>query len=172
MGFIGIGAGLALLLALLTFRAMVRHNRVVRLIHQTPVTTVADLVQSLTARADLAAPTHAAVQGCVVARETTRLTAPITGSSCVAYKVRVYVPSDDYEVPDEDYIEDSKWVPWAINDSTGLALASFDPLRPNPAALHNYWPGRTTTGDTFRDNTPHPLSILPGQGVGFPLFRP
>jgi hypothetical protein len=142
---------------------MVRHNRVVRLIHQTPVTTVADLVQSLTARADLAAPTHAAVQGCVVARETTRLTAPITGSSCVAYKVRVYVPSDDYEVPDENYIEDSKWVPWAINDSTGLALASFDPLRPNPAALHNYWPGRTTTGDTFRDNTPHPLSILPGQ---------
>ncbi len=172
MVLIGIGAGLALLLALLTFRAKVRHHRVVRLIHQTPVTTIADVVQSSTA--DQAAPfcpTHAvqgpthAVQGRVVARETTRLTAPITGSSCVAYKVRVYDPGDG-ETPDENYIEDSKWVPWAVDDGTGLALASFDPFRP-PKALREfywfYWPGRTTTGDRFEDNTPEdntPRSIL------------
>lgn len=181
MGFIGIGAALALLLALLTLRAKAQHDRVVRLIHQTPVTPIADLVQSFTARTDPASPTHAAVQGRVVPRETTRLTAPITGSSCVAYKVRVYEPGDD-ENPDQNYFEDSKWVPWAVDDGTGLALAPFNPFEPPKGYRHPYyWPGRVSTGDTFKDNTPHhtppnslfgrslveerlqALSILPGQ---------
>ncbi len=61
MGFVVLGAAVALLLALLTLRAKARHDRAVRLIHQTPVTTVADLVQSFTARTDPASPTHAAV---------------------------------------------------------------------------------------------------------------
>ena len=67
MGFIGIGAVLALLLAFIMLLAKARHDRGVRLIHQTPVTTIADLVQSFTAHADPASPTRAAVQGCVVA---------------------------------------------------------------------------------------------------------
>ena len=146
MVFIGIGAVLALLLAILTLRAKARHNRAVRLIHQTPVTTIADLVQTFTAHADRASPTHAAVQGCVVARETKRLTAPITGSACVAYRVRVfYDPGEDD--PDENYIEDSKWVPWAVDDGTGLALAPFNPLE---------LPGTQFSGDTFK-KTPQQL---------------
>ena len=159
MGFIGIGAVLALLLALITFRARIRHARAVRLIHQTPVTTIADLAQSFTAHADPASPTRAAVQGCVVARETTRLTAPITGSSCVAYKVRAYKASDEFADTDTNYIEDSKWVPWAVDDGTGLALAPFNPFEP-PKTLHRdhycYWPGRESTGYTFK-NTPQHL---------------
>ena len=85
MVFIGIGAVLALLLAVLALRAKARHERVLRLIRQTPVTTIADLVQASTAHADSSTRTHAAVQSRVVAREPTRLTAPITGSSCVGY---------------------------------------------------------------------------------------
>ena len=118
--FIGIGAVLALLFTLITFWARIRHARAVRLIHQTPVTPIGDLVQSFTAYPDPSTRTHAAVQGCVVARDTTRLTAPITGSSCVAYKVRVYKASDDDESDDTNYIEDSKWVPWAVDDVPGL----------------------------------------------------
>ena len=151
MGFIGIGAVLALLLAFIMLLAKARHDRGVRLIHQTPVTTIADLVQSFTAHADPASPTRAAVQGCVVARDTTRLTAPITGSSCVAYKVRVYKASDDDEFPDTNYIEDSKWVPWAVDDGTGLALAPFNPFEPPKGYRYPYyWPGRESTGDTFK----------------------
>ena len=145
MGFIGIGAVLALLLAFLTLRAKARHDRAVRLIHQTPVTPIADLVQSFTAHADPASPTPAAVQGRVVARETTRLTAPLTGSSCVAYKVRVY-KLGDADNDDENYIEDSRWVPWAVNDGTGLALAPFNPLE-----YPFFWPGTKSSGDTFKD---------------------
>ena len=114
----------------------------------------------------------------------TRLTAPITGSSCVAYAVRVFYDWGDDETPDENYIEDSKWVPWAVDDGTGLALAPFNPFEP-PKTLHRdhycYWSGTEYTGDTFKDNTPHhasketvwgrslveerlqALSILPGQ---------
>ena len=169
MGFIGIGAALALLLAFLTLRAKARHNRAVRLIHQTPIATIADLVQTFTAHPDPSTRTHAAVQGCVVARETTRLTAPITGSSCVAYEVRVFYDPGDDETPDKNYIEDSEWVPWAVDDGTGLALAPFNPFEP-PKAFNRdhycYWPGRESTGDTFKNNTPHhplSISILPGQ---------
>ncbi len=52
MGLIGIGAGLALLLVFLTLRAKARRDRVVRLIRETPVTPIADLVQTFTAHAD------------------------------------------------------------------------------------------------------------------------
>ncbi len=135
MVLIGIGAALALLLAILTLRAKARHNRAVRLIHQTPVTTIADLVQTFTAHPDPSTRTHAAVEGCIVARETTRLTAPITGSSCVAYEVRVFYDPGDDETPDKNYIEDSEWVPWAVDDGTGLALAPFNPFEP-PKALN------------------------------------
>ena len=156
MGFVVLGAAVALLLALLTLRAKARHDRAVRLIHQTPVTTVADLVQSIETHADPVSPTLAAVQGRVVARETTRLTAPITNSSCVAYKVRVYTPDDDDETTPLNYIEESEWVPWAVDDGTGLALAPFNPFEP-PKALHRdsycYWPGRESTGDTFKNDT-------------------
>ena len=150
MGFVGIGAVLGLLFTLITLRAKIRHDRAVRLIHQTPVTPIADVVQS--AHGDPAIPTHAAVQGRVVARETTRLTAPITGSSCVAYEVRVYDPGDD-ENPDTNYIKDSKWVPWAIDDGTGLALVPFNPFEPPNGVFPCYWPGSESTGDTFKNNT-------------------
>ena len=160
MVFIGIGAALALLLAFLTLRAKARHNRAVRLIHQTSVTTIADLVQS--AHADPASPTHAAVEGRVVARETTRLTAPITGSSCVAYKVRVYEPGE--EDADENYIEDSKWLPWAVDDGTGPALAPFNPFEP-PEALNRdhycYWPATESTEDTFKNTTAFARYLTP-----------
>ena len=174
MGLIGIGAVLALLLVFLTLRAKARRDRVVRLIRETSVTSIADLVQSFAARTDPASPTHAAVQGCVVARETTRLTAPITGSSCVAYEVSVYETGDEDETS-IDYIEDSKWVPWAVDDGTGLALAPFDPVdRPEPHKLalmrsepkgFRYrsplgylpsWPGIQSSGATFK-NTPQQL---------------
>ena len=188
MVFVVLGAVVALLGALLTLRAKARHDRAVRLIHQTPVTPIADLVQSFTAHADAASPTHAAVQGCVVARETTRLTAPITGSSCVACAVRVFSHWGD-EHPGENYIEDSKCVPWAVDDGTGLALAPFNPFEPRPKTLHRdhycYWPGTESTGDTFKDNTPHhasketvfeerlqALSILPGQEREDPSASP
>ena len=180
MGFIGIGAVLALLLAFLTLRAKARHNRAVRLIHQTPVTTIADLVQTFTAHPDPSTRTQAAVQGCVVARETTRLTAPITGSSCVAYEVRVYETGDEDETSIY-YIEDSKWVPWAVDDGTGLALAPFDPVdRPEPHRLalirsepegFRYrsplgylpsWPGIQSSGATFK-NTPQQLDRVSKQ---------
>ena len=170
MGFIGIGAVLALLFTLITFRARIRHARAVRLIHQTPVTPIASLVRSCTGQSDPFGATYAAVQGCVVAREATRLTAPITGSSCVAYKVRVYKASDDDETPDENYIEDSKWVPWAVEDGTGLALAPFNPFEP-PKALNRdrycYWPGTESTGDTFKD-TPQQLDrVISHYGRGW-----
>ena len=149
--------------------ARIRHARAVRLIHQTPVTPIGDLVQSFTAHPDPSTRTHAAVQGCVVARDTTRLTAPITGSSCVAYEVRVFYDPGDDETPDKNYIEDSEWVPWAVDDGTGLALAPFNPFEP-PKEFNRdhycYWPGRESTGDTFKNNTPHhplSISILPGQ---------
>ena len=128
MGLVGIGAVLALLFALITFRARIRHARAVRLIHQTPVTPIGDLVQSFTAHPDPSTRTHAAVQGRVVPRETTRLTTPITGSSCVAYNVCVFHDWSEDEAP--NYIEDSKWVPWAVDDCTGLALAPFSPFEP------------------------------------------
>ena len=159
MGLVGIGAVLALLLAFLMLLAKARHDRVVRLIHQTPVTPIADLVRSFIAHADSASPTHAAVQGRVVARETTRLTAPITGSSCVAYKVSVLYPGDGDEICDENYIEDSKWVPWAVDDGTGLALAPFNPLEPPQEWWDRYllsWPGIESSRDTFK-NTPRQL---------------
>ena len=124
-------------------------------------------MQSFTARAD-PATTHAAVQGCVVARETTRLTAPLTGSSCVAYKVRVFHDPGEDDA-DENYIEDSKWVPWAVDDGTGLALS---PFLFNPVELGAFialgapedlwggyplsWPGIESSGDTFK-NTPRQL---------------
>ena len=158
MGFIGIGAVLGLLFMLITFRAKIRHDRAVRLIHQTPVRSIADVVQS--AHGDPASPTRVAVEGHVVARETTRLTAPITGSSCVAYEVRVFHDGGD-EGTDTDYIEDSNWLPWAVDDGTGLALAPFNPFEP-PKGHHHpyYWPGVEFSGDTFKNNTPHdPLSI-------------
>ena len=145
MAFIGIGAILALLFALLGLRARARHNRTVRLIRQAPVTTIADLVQASTTQAGLSAPTHAAVQGRVVARETTRLTAPITGSCCVAYAVRVFYDEGDDD-PDTNYIEDSKWVQWAVDDGTGLAqvVPPFNPLKPPQILVYRYpyWPGQ------------------------------
>ena len=150
MGFIGIGAVLALLLAFLTLRAKTRHDRVIRLIHETPVTPIAELAQSFTAHPDPSTPTHAAVQGRVAAREQTRLTAPITGSSCVAYWFRVWEWPVDIDITPEDCIEDSKCVPWAVDDGTGLALGAFAPFNPN------HWPGWESTKDTFK-NTPQHL---------------
>ena len=156
MGFIGIGAVLVLLLAFLTLRVKARHDRAIRLIHQTPVTPIADLVQS--AHADPASPTHAAVQGRVVARETTRLTAPITGSSCVAYWFRVYEWPVDIDLTPEDCIEDSKCVPWAVDDGTGLALGVFAPFNPN------HWPGWESTEDTFKNTPQHLDSVVSHYG--------
>ena len=169
MGFVGIGAGLALLLTLLALRANARHDRAVRLIHQTAVRSIADVVQS--AHADPSSPTHAAVQGRVVSRETTRLTAPITGDACVAYKVRVYWPDD--EAVDENYIVDSKWVPWAVDDGTGLAPAPFNPLDLPKALTYPhpyYWPEQEFSWSPLSISKPlsisEPLSIpeLPRQG--------
>ena len=96
MLYIAIGAVLALLLTISTIRAKARHERVARLLQETPVTPIADLVGAARTQ------THAAVQGRVVARESTRLTAPITGTSCVAYEVRVFDDGGE-EVDDENY---------------------------------------------------------------------
>jgi len=170
MVWIGIGSVLAMLLAILTFRARTQHARAVRLIQQTPLTTIADLLQvSSTAHADPSTRTHAAVQGRLVARETTRLTAPITGSSCVAYAVRVFYDGGEDE-PDTNCIEDSKWVWWAVDDGTGLAqmVRSFNPLKPPQISGYRYpyCPGQEISGNTFKNNTKnntphHTLSILP-----------
>ena len=163
IGIIGVGAVLALLLSLLSLRAKARHHRAVRLIEQTPVTTIVDLVQaSSTAHADPSTRTHAAVQGRVVAKETTRLTAPITGSSCVAYKVWVF-DDNQGEAADDDFIKDSKWgVRWAVDDGTGLALVV--PSNPwhwhlvEPWRFVSGWPGMESSEDTFA-NTPTLLAI-------------
>ncbi len=98
---VGIGAVLALLLAINACRAVARHDRTARLIRKTPVTTIADLVQVATAHAEPSTRTpNTAVEGRVVARKLTRLTAPITGSSCVAYEVRVF-----HDDGDEDEVD-------------------------------------------------------------------
>ncbi len=153
MAFIGIDAVLALLLAVVVLLAKARHKKAVRLIYQTSVTTIADLLQTFTAHSDPPTRIYAAVQGSVVARETTRLTAPLTGSSCVAYKVGIFW---DPGVEDpEYYIKDSKGVQWAVDDGTGLALAPFNPFE-RLKSLPFYWPGREIVGDTFK-NTPQYL---------------
>ena len=162
MVLIGIGPVLALLLAFLTLRAKARHDRVIRLIHETPVTPIAELVQS--SKADPAVPILAAVQGHVVARKTTRLTAPITGRSCVAYNVHVLYKWSELGEPEENHIGDSMWVPWAVDDGTGPALAPFDPLEHRFGFMDGWqpryrWPRTESSGDTFK-NTPQYLDLV------------
>ena len=159
MVLIGIGAVLALLPAFLALRAKARHDRVIRLIHETPVTPIAELVQS--SKADPAVPILVAVQGHVVARKTTRLTAPITGRSCVAYNVHVLYKWSELGEPEENHIGDSTWVPWAVDDGTGPALAPFDPLEHRFGFVDGWqpryrWPRTESSGDTFK-NTPRQL---------------
>ncbi len=159
MVLIGIGAVLALLPAFLALRAKARHDRVIRLIHETPVTPIAELVQS--SKADPAVPILVAVQGHVVARKTTRLTAPITGRSCVAYNVHALYKWSELGEPEENHIGDSTWVPWAVDDGTGPALAPFDPLEHRFGFVDGWqpryrWPRTESSGDTFK-NTPRQL---------------
>jgi hypothetical protein len=127
MILLGIGSGIAILLALWMLVAKLRHDRSIGLIQATPVTTVADLVKPA-APAFSGAVTIAAVLGRVAAVGTERLTAPITGDPCVAYKVRVYEPSGNDKTPDTEYIVDSAFVPWVVDDQTGLANVGFNPF--------------------------------------------
>jgi hypothetical protein len=99
------------------------------------------------------------VQGRLVARETTRLTEPTVGSDCVAYRVRVFQDWGE-DQPDENYIVDSKWVPWAVDDGTGLAqvVPLFNPFTSSLGIRYPYyWPGKKFSGGTFK-NTPHQLN--------------
>ena len=142
MVFVGIGAVLFLILTLLTLRATYRHHRVIGLLRETPVSTVADLVQA-SPPAYLSNLNHVAVRGHVVAGEETRLTAPITGRSCVAFEFAVFLDESD-EDPATYFIKDAKFVPWAVNDGTGIARV-VPPTHPRDLKTHSghyeSWPG-------------------------------
>ena len=93
-GVVVIVAASALLLAFLTRRATDRHAGTARLIEQTPITTIADLVEaSMTVGADPSTRASVAVQGRVVAKEERRLTAPMTVGVSGLGEWKAYVDS-------------------------------------------------------------------------------
>lgn len=84
-----------------------------------------------------------------MANTATRLTAPLTHTPCIAYKIRVYTASTSDDDPDEEHIRDSDHTEWQINDGTGLAgvVPGRNPCDPQETfgdthlRIHSSWPG-------------------------------
>ena len=77
-GWLGIGAVVALLLALFSAQEKADHARAVRAIGQAPLTAIKDLIRDSAAHSEANSRCLGSVQGHVVAKETTRLSAPMT----------------------------------------------------------------------------------------------